>query len=217
MLRKALLACGILSSLVYVAANVLGTLAWPDYSSLSQSISELSAIGAPSRSTWVPLGIAYDVLLLAFGVGVWRAAEDKRRLRVIAALLVAIGVLGLFWPPMHLRGATISLTDTFHVVFAGVTSLLIVVTISFGATTLGRWFRRYSVATVVVLLGLGAGSFAYAPKVAADLPTPWLGLIERANLATYLVWVAALSARLLRPRNRCAVAQPRRKVGALTA
>jgi len=49
--RKALLACGALSSLDYfVAANVVGPLRWEGYSSVSQSVSELSAIGAPSPS-----------------------------------------------------------------------------------------------------------------------------------------------------------------------
>jgi hypothetical protein len=38
-----------LSSLVYVAANVIGAVVWSDYSSFSQTISELSAIdGLPN-------------------------------------------------------------------------------------------------------------------------------------------------------------------------
>ena len=47
--RKVLLASGILSSLLYVAANVVGALRWRNYSSKSQTVSELSAIEAPSR------------------------------------------------------------------------------------------------------------------------------------------------------------------------
>jgi len=82
---KVLLVCGILSSLVYVAADVVGALRWESYGSVSQTISELSAIDAPSRSVWVPLGIAYDVLLIAFGVGVWGCAERRRSLRVVSA------------------------------------------------------------------------------------------------------------------------------------
>ncbi len=41
--REALLVCGVLSSLVYVANNVVCSLVWKDYSSFSQTISELSA------------------------------------------------------------------------------------------------------------------------------------------------------------------------------
>ena len=70
-MRKALLVCGIVASLLYLAMNVLIPMQWEGYNSASQVISELSAIDAPTRSLWVPLGIAYTVLMLAFGGGVW--------------------------------------------------------------------------------------------------------------------------------------------------
>ena len=37
------------------------------YSFASQTIGELSAIGAPTRQLWVPLGIVYTLLVAAFG------------------------------------------------------------------------------------------------------------------------------------------------------
>ena len=58
MARRLLLCCGIISSLLYVAMNVFVAMQWKDYSSTSQTVSELSAIGAPTRSLWVALGIA---------------------------------------------------------------------------------------------------------------------------------------------------------------
>jgi hypothetical protein len=195
--RKLLFICGILSSLVYVAANVVGALRWKGYDVLSQTISELSALGAPSRSAWVPLGIAYGVLLIAFGAGIDVYACERRGLRIVGTLLIAIGAFGLFWPPMHLRGSTATLTDTSHIVWASITSVLILVTIGFGARAFGTRFRIYSVATLVALVVFGGLSFAYAPRLAANQPTPWLGLIERLNLGAYLLWVAVLASRLL--------------------
>jgi hypothetical protein len=56
MIRKTLLVCGILSSLLYVAMTVFIAMQWEGYSSASQTVSELSAIGAPTRSLWVALG-----------------------------------------------------------------------------------------------------------------------------------------------------------------
>ena len=82
---KALLACGIAASLLYVAMNIIVPLQWPGYSFASRVISELSAIGAPTRSLWVPLGIVYGALMVAFGWGVWRAAPGNRPLRIAAA------------------------------------------------------------------------------------------------------------------------------------
>jgi hypothetical protein len=74
MARKALLVCGILSSLLYVAMNVFVAMQWKGYSSASQTVSELSAIGASTRPLWFVLGI--DTLLVAaFGLGIRSAAE----------------------------------------------------------------------------------------------------------------------------------------------
>src|ERR1700692_914855 len=98
MLRKALLVCGVLSSLLYVAMTVFVAMQWEGYSSVSQTVSELSAIGAPTRPLWVPLGIAYTLLVAAFGWGVLASARRNRPLRVSGGLLVAYGVIGLAWP-----------------------------------------------------------------------------------------------------------------------
>ena len=196
--ERALLACGVASSVIYIAANIAGSMAWPEYRSASQTISELSAIDAPSSRIWVPLGLTYDVLLVAFGVGLWRVAPRARGLRVAGGLLIAIALIGPFWPPMHLRGTPTTLTDTLHVVWAAVTSGLILLAIAFGSTGLGKAFRAYSYATLAVLLGVGALTFEYAPRVAANLPTPWLGVIERVDLGAYLLWVAVLSIVLVR-------------------
>jgi hypothetical protein len=200
--REGLLVCGILSSLAYVAANVVSAMSWPGYSSWSQAISELSAIGAPSRSAWVPLGLLYDALLLAFAAGVWQSAGRRRDLRTTAILLVAIGVLGLLWPPMHLRGAPATLTDTMHITFAGVTSLIILLAVGVSARALGRGFRVYAIATFTALLLFGTVSFAYAPRLAANLPTPGMGFLERLNLGAYLLWVAVLAVALVREAHR---------------
>jgi hypothetical protein len=66
-----LLACGILASLLYAAMNVFIPLQWEGYSSASQTVSELSAIGAPTRALWVVFGTIYTVVFVAFGWGVW--------------------------------------------------------------------------------------------------------------------------------------------------
>jgi hypothetical protein len=47
---RALLVCGILSSLLYAAMLVVVPIQDASYSSISQTVSELSAIGAPTRS-----------------------------------------------------------------------------------------------------------------------------------------------------------------------
>src|ERR671915_2300933 len=117
-LQKILLLCGILASLLYVATDILAGMLWEGYSFSSQAISELSAIGAPTRPLVVTLGLIYDVLLIAFGLCVWIIAAGQRHApRLIGGLLVSIRVIGLIWVPlfpMHLRGAEMTFTDTMH-------------------------------------------------------------------------------------------------------
>jgi hypothetical protein len=149
----------------------------------------------------VPLGIVYAALLVAFGVGIWRAAGETGRLRVTAAMLIAIGAIP-YWPPMHMRGSAGSLTDAMHAALGGVVSLLTVCAIAFGATAFGKGFRLYSIATLVLLVGAGALTFLYAPRLAANLPTPGMGLLERVDLGSYLLWVAILSVLLRRRASR---------------
>jgi hypothetical protein len=182
--------------------NVFVPMHWEAYSSASQTVSELSAIDAPTRPVWVPLGIAYTLLLTAFGWGVWRSAEASRSLRFLGGLLIAHGLLGLWWPPMHQRevlaagGGT--LTDTLHIVWSIVTVLLMMLSIGFGATVFGKRFRNYSISTMLMLLVFGVLAGMDAPNLEANLPTPWLGVWERISIGVDMLWVAALSIALLR-------------------
>ena len=103
MVRTLLLACGVLASLRYGA--MIAAVRFDGYSPISQTVSELSAIRAPTRPLWMLLGSVYDVLVIAFGVGVWMSAGASRALRLVAGVLVAFGLLGWAWPfaSMHQR------------------------------------------------------------------------------------------------------------------
>lgn len=205
---RLLLVSGILSSALYTAMLVFVPLSWPGYSSVSRVVSELSAIGAPSRPLWVSLGFVWIFLYVAFGVGVLLSASGSRALCVVGAMIVASGVVGAFWPPMHQRevlaagGGT--LTDRLHIAFTVVNGLLTLVAMGFGAAALGKRFRYYSVATMLILVVAGAMTSGDAPRLDANLPTPWIGLWERINIGAWLLWVAVLAALLLQriPANR---------------
>ena len=166
--HRALLVCGIVSSLLY--GVMIGTIRFEGYSLVSQVPSELTAIGAPTRTLWMWLGAAYTVLLAAFGWGVWESAGRNRVVRIVGGLMLAYGSLGLLWPfaAMHQRevlaagGGTWS--DTMHVVLAGVTVLLMFLVMGFGATAFGKRFRLYSIISGVVLMTFGALTFVEAPR-----------------------------------------------------
>ncbi len=223
MIRKALLIGGILSSLLYVAMNVFVAMQWKGYSSASQTVSELSAIGAPTRSLWLLPAAFYTVLVTGFGWGVWKSAGGIRTLRIVGGLIVAYGALGLLWPlaPMHLREALAAgggtLSDTIHIALGGATVVLMLLAIGIGATAFGKHFRVYSIASLVILGACGALTFLDAPRIGTNLPTPWIGVWERINIGVFLLWVVVLAVTLLRTRETARVPSRRGVVAAFPA
>lgn len=200
-LKRFLLVCGILASLLYLAMNIITAKLYPGYDSASQVVSELSAIGAPTRPLWVGLGIVYSLLMIAFGLGVLQSAAESRRLRIAGTLLMVSAIIGAFWPPMHQRevlaagGGTLS--DTLHIVFTAVCVPLTMLAIGFAAAVLGKPFRIYSIATIVVMLGFGVLTGIDSPKMEANQPTPWIGVWERIGIAAQMLWLFMLALTLL--------------------
>jgi len=201
-MQKALLYGGILSSLWYLAINVFVPLQYPGYDAAALSVSELSAIGAPTRLLWVLLVAVYPVLFAAFGWGVLYAANDNRLLRVTGALILAYCIFNLYWPPMHTREVIAAgggnWSDTLHLVWAFVTVVLFIGIMGFGAAAFGKKFRLYTLASIVLMTGFGMLTSRGAPALEAGIPTPMMGIWERTNIGIFLAWVVALAVMLLR-------------------
>ena len=204
-LQRGLLACGIAYGVAYVVANdVVAAVVYDGYSRLDQAISELSATAAPSRTFLTAVLPVFTLLVLCFGVGVWRAAGGSRALRVTGALLVAQGFMFPVWLlfPMTSRAdmvaGTTAANDVGHLVLGAVAVLLIVAEMVAGALAIGTWFRWFSVATVLTTLGSGGLVAGTASTVAAGDATPWMGLVERFSYGSWLLWMAVLAIVLLR-------------------
>jgi hypothetical protein len=204
---KAALICGILSSIFYLSLNIFIPKLWDGYDSASQTVSELSAIGAPTRMLWLWLSTLYTALVVAFSWGVWKSASGNRSLRIAGGLLIAYGLLGVLWPfaPMHLRetlaagGRTFS--DTMHITLAVLTEICFLLALGFAAMALDKHFRIYSIATFFVLLLFGVLTFLASPGIAANQPTPLIGVWERINIGVFLLWVVVLAAVLLHKKE----------------
>src|SRR4030095_10515690 len=98
-LNKLLLVCGILSSLWYIAINIIVPIQDPGYNVASQTVSELSAIGSPTRVLWNLLCPFYSLLIIPFGWGIWLTSGHNRKLRVVGAMILMYGFTGFLWPP----------------------------------------------------------------------------------------------------------------------
>jgi hypothetical protein len=196
-LNKVLLVCGILSSLWYVSINIIVPMQDPDYNVASQTVSELSAIGAPTKFLWDVLGTFYSLLIIPFGWGVWLSSGHNRKLRAAGVMILIYGFSGFFWPPMHLREAIAagegSLTDTMHIVFTMITIALMLLMVGFGAAALGRKFRLFSIICIVIFMVFGTLTGLDSPGISADLPTPRLGIWQRINIGVFMLWVLVLA------------------------
>ncbi|HWQ89295.1 MAG TPA: DUF998 domain-containing protein [Desulfitobacteriaceae bacterium] len=199
-LGKVLLLCGILSSLLWISGDIVASIQYEGYSFVSQSISELSAIGAPTRSLLFPLGIIYEILLFTFGLGVLTTGGRKRAQRFTGILLMTHAIVGLVsvFFPMTLRGGELTISDIMHIIFYTLIPLIILLTVGFGANIHGKRFRIYSIVTILILIICWVLTAMASPRIAAGLPTPWVGIYERLNVYGYMQWVLVLAISLLR-------------------
>jgi hypothetical protein len=172
------------------------------YSMVSVTVSELSAIGAPTRALWMWLVMLYPLLFAAFGWGVRKSARGNRYMSVAGTLIIIYCVVNFYWPPMHRReviaagGGT--LTDTLHIAWATMSLLFMLLIMGFGAAALGKRFLLYTVTTWIVFIVFGILTFTESPGIEANLPTPWIGLWERINISAFILWVVVLAFVLLR-------------------
>jgi hypothetical protein len=201
--RRLLLACGVAATALYIGGDALAATVYDGYSYKDQTISELSAIGAPTRTLWMPVGYGFAVLLLAFASGVWMSAGGSRRLRAAAVLTGVIGAGGLVaWPlaPMHQRETLAAgggdWRDTMHLALGGFDMLLFFGGLALAAAALRGRFRAYSIATALVVLTFGTMTGILSPGVQDNEATPWLGIYERVMLFGAWFWYAALAVRL---------------------
>jgi hypothetical protein len=197
-----------LAAVLYVVADTIAALRYSGYNYADQTISELSAVGAETRSLWIPFGVVYSLLTLAFAFAVLNSPDRRRRVRVVGGASLLIGVIALaVWPfaPMHQRevlaagGGTFS--DTMHIARGMIDTLLLFTAMVAGAGAFGRRFRLYTIVTIVVVLIAGAVTGIESPRLADDASTPGLGIAERVAIFSSMFWLGAFGIALLRERS----------------
>lgn len=195
-MRRVLLACGVLSSLLYAAGDILAGVFYPEYHDFaSRMVSELMARGAPTRALMVWLYIPYNLLVFAFAAGVWASGEG-RATRLTATVLFGYGAIssaGLLLTPMDLVAEGLTEGTIVHIWGTVLQGIFIVLALVVGAFVHGVRFRAFSFGTLLLCLGFGAWA-----GVQAAQESPWLGLTERVNIYAWMLWVLILAVSLLR-------------------
>ncbi|MCI4353947.1 MAG: DUF998 domain-containing protein [Thermoplasmata archaeon] len=195
---------GAAAPLVYLLAVLIGGLLWPSYSHYAQTVSTLTASGAPNQSVVIPLFALYNVLVFSLAFGLWYGIDRRDRPPFGPVFLAGVGAGGLilFAFPQDLAGPPVTFTGTLHVVVAGAIALLSLLAMASCAREFGRtsgWVRYATASWVGFAALLVLGGIA-----AATISAPFAGVAERASIGTILAWMGLVAVGLWRSATRAA-------------
>lgn len=212
---KIMLALGVLAPIYYVVVNeMVAASLYPGYDPISRPVSELTATYAPTRPVLVPLLVIFDLLIIPFWIGVWRAARANRALRLTSGLMLGFRALALLAFPFPMVADEVLGANTIHTIIWGVlTPLLMVAGIGASAAAFGKRFRLYAMLTLVALVAFSVLTGVQAAQGNAGEPVRWFGVTERALIGAWLQWVAVLALVLLRAQRTVAPRQPGEPTG----
>ena len=200
---KVLLLAGMMASGVYVAGDLMSGLAYNSsrpYSFRDQWISELTALGSPVRPLMVAVITVHNLLLIAFGLGIWRAAGRTRSLRWAGLAIVATTGLGLVihpYFPMTSRWLEPGFNDTMHGTLTVVWGLGIFTAVVLAAVAYRGSFRLYSIVALAAMMAFGTAS-GIAIQGIEQNHTSWAGAFERVNAYALMAWFVVLALMVIR-------------------
>ncbi|HEX3284085.1 MAG TPA: DUF998 domain-containing protein [Mycobacterium sp.] len=199
MTKRLLLIAGIVGVGVYAVGDVVSGLLYHGYSFRDQVISELSAFGSPVRPLMVTVIVVHALLVTALGIGIWRSADEKS-LRLAGVFMVGAGLVGF---PNHTVFAMSSrwmeggFNDIMHMVLSNVFSLFVFMAMVLSAVAYRGWFRLYTIATLLVIIGFGGAAWSAIQGIGENR-TPWAGGFERINAYAYFAWIIVLALTMIR-------------------
>lgn len=201
-MSKKLMVFGIASPLLYVGVAVLGAALHPDYSHLSNAVSELLLVGAPNRLL-LSLGMGLSSVCMVVGcIAVLVQTRGMGRVfRIAVALLLCTGGSGLFtalvWPQDPI-GTPATFAGMMHIGLVAVAALSsivapVLVAIAVRQRAGWRWFFWLS----LICAGLALTFGALSPMIIA-LDIPLMGLFQRMTIASFFLWLIAFFVKLMK-------------------
>jgi hypothetical membrane protein len=203
------ISCGILAPILWASAVIFCGSITPEYSHLTQYISELGERGSSTEllmryAGFVPTGLMH----MAFAASLYTAFRDYRLSSVAAALLALNGlgrvVAGLFPCEAGCAGPRVLLSQRLHSLAAAVGFLALI-----GAAILwGVLLRRHRILKRLSVYSIGAGLFGLVFLLlmswSAELRRG-TGLYERLSSGVLSLWVLVFAVRLwyLKPAEAC--------------
>lgn len=190
--------CGALAPLLYLVTDRLAGGLLDGYSFAAQSMSELSAVGSPTRPLVASLNFVACLLMIAFGAGVWRAGDQELLPRITGSLLMgnaALGLIATLFFPTRFGERPIFGSPGVIIMFLSV--VCFVLAMMFGAVAFSGWIRVLSIAIPASYILLAVLRVATAASPPAGQVASLIGAQERTMVYSFLSWVMALAIHLL--------------------
>ncbi len=181
---------GIIAPILFIVTDLAAGFIRKNYSFVYQSMNELSAVGAPTRPYVVSLNIVGYVLVIVFGLAVWKLGGHNPALRILAILAVGFGVfnlIGIFFPMQVGKPPS-----TINVVIGALGVFSLVLAIPVAAFAFNGWFRIASIVLASLFVLLTIFGLYIAPRMGGYTTTP-IGLQERTMMYLTFSWLAALA------------------------
>lgn len=188
---------GIIGPIIYILAVIVGGAIRSDYSFLYNTISELTITDAPNVVLISILFGIYNFSILIFGTGAFldEKIDHSRKYKTATLMLAIIGLLGLLllFFPQYPRNAAITFQGTIHIILAGITSLLTLISV----LLMGLNFRKYEetknfsffsfIFFIIILISGGVAA------VSVGSNSPFGGLFERITIFAFMIWIIVFS------------------------
>ena len=192
--------CGFLAPALFLIAILFFAALRPEYSHLTDAVSELGALDAPNALAWNLIGfVAVGLLIAVFAWGLFRATGSPGALAYVGLSGLSFAATGVFPADMADLAAP---SSRMHIVM----SLICFGAFVLGAFVLGwRFLRRPGWRWVAVISGV-FGILAILTMPLREMAVP-PGLAQRVSFALYLAWIWLLALALWRggeaaPRER---------------
>ena len=178
---SALLIAGALAPALFFSGIALLAAQLPDYSHVSQTVSEIGRMGSPMQTAWTVMNLAVALCFALFAIGLYGVARSVKLSPLPAYFMAsfAISCAGLAW---------FSSPHPLHNIF-GLSCLIgyfspLVLAICWRKQASLRSLNRFSlVSFVLVLVAIG---FNLAPAFSASLyPLEYYGLAQRALFVVF--------------------------------
>ena len=190
--------CGLIAPVLFVFRTILRGAIRPDYSQISDMVSELFSPGSANKLLLDTPHPIYALLLILFGIGLLQLHRRREQSRMVgmigASLFIAMGILSVTTAtifPQDARGSPPAFPGELRKILQGVISLVSILSM----LLMGIWsqraevfprFRTYSLIIIGVIL-VSEGFFI------ANMGSSIIGLAERISILVGCQWTIVLA------------------------